>query len=268
MKRAAQLVHQYTGIHMVSSKQRLLEGRLRKRMKCLNISSYGEYLCYLENQKQEIEHFINAVTTNESSFFRTTRVWEHFRKTTLVSWSEQNPNKAIHIWSGAASSGEEVYTVAICCAEFAAANPGFRYQIDATDISTEIIAKAQEGVYDERRILRFRAAEPQLFLRYLRKEGEHYSIVPELRKDVQFGIHNLFSPCRRSNHYDIVFLRNVLIYFDNSGQEQVLRNVANSMKSDGTLFVGESESLSSLTTPFDFEFPQIYKKASKRSGAV
>lgn len=263
LRKALELVYKYTGISMSVNKRSLLQGRLRSRIKTLGFHSYDQYLEYLDTNKTEVQSFIDEVTTNETYFFRTARVWDYFNNVFLNEWYSANSDKTLKIWSGASSTGEEIYSIAICCEEFRSKNPGFNYHITGTDISSEVLKHAEAGEYSGRSIDLLKSSQPLLLEKYLIKKDEIYSYRPELKKNILFSYHNLFTLPSQTNVFDIMFLRNVLIYFNEKDQERVLNNVSKAVKLDGTLIIGESESLGALKTPFQFEQPLIYKK--KRS---
>lgn len=260
LKEVLSLVYQYTGISMNESKKSLLQGRMRTRMKALAINYFKDYLFYLKSHKEEIQPFINIVTTNETLFFRTKRVWEYFRSELLVKWHAENPTKTLKIWSGAASTGEELYSIVMCCEEFKSKNKAFNYNILGTDISTQVLDIARLGEYKDRSLLNLKNDYGFFYSKYFTHNNDIYTLSGELLNKVTFKQHNLFNPPPQRDYFDLVFLRNVLIYFDKKDQEKVVANVFNSLVKDGMLIIGESESLSSLNNSFNFVAPQLYKK--------
>ncbi|MDD4976849.1 MAG: protein-glutamate O-methyltransferase CheR [Bacteriovorax sp.] len=266
LQKVLKLVHMYTGITMGIGKKTLIQGRLRPRIRKLGLSSYGQYIEYLNSHKDEVQEFVNLVTTNETSFFRTQRVWDFFTKEFLPLWIATNPDKTLKIWSGAASSGEEIYTIGICCEEYRQKNPGFNYQIMGTDISSEVLAIAEVGEYSGRSIEAFKANNRQLFDKYMESTEGVFRVRSDIRSKIRFGIHNLFQIPVDPKKYDIIFLRNVLIYFEPKDQEKVLSNISKGLVPDGVLIIGESESLSSLCTPFKYKLPLVYEKAEECLG--
>lgn len=256
-------IHLLTGITINAQKKTMIQSRLKKRMKKLEMNSYEEYMAFLNKDKQEEEHFINAVTTNETSFFRTPKIWDYFQKDFLPSWHAENPKKQLKLWSAAASSGEEAFSLAICCQEFQNKNPGFDYNIFATDISTEVLAEAQKGIYGNRSVEFFKKGHPQRFEQFFSAgpEEDTYLISSKLKSKVLFSTHNLFTVKKEQFH--IIFLRNVLIYFVGEDQEKVLVNISKSLEEKkGILVIGESESLNRLNVPYDFQQACIYNKKS------
>lgn len=259
LEKVIKLVHRLTGITMSSNKKTLIQGRLRPRMRTLGITSFENYLEYVNANKNEIQEFINLVTTNETSFFRTQRVWEYFTKDFLPNWYKANPKKTLKIWSGASSTGEEVYTIGICCEEFRLKNLDFNYQIIGTDISSDVIKIAEVGVYAGRSIENFKTGNRILFDKYMLPKGEAFLVHSDVKSKIRFGIHNLFALPKEKAFYDIVFLRNVLIYFEAKDIEKVLLNISHGLVNQGILIIGESESLSSLKTPFKYKLPLVYE---------
>jgi chemotaxis protein methyltransferase CheR len=260
------LVHKFTGITMGVGKKTLIQGRLRPRIRKLGLLSYEQYLDYLSSHKNETQEFVNLVKTNETSFFRTQRVWDYFTKDFLPNWTAANPKKTLRIWSGAASSGEEIYTIGICCEEYRLKNIGFNYQIIGTDISSEVLATAEIGEYSGRSIENFKTSNRLLFDKYMEPVEAVYRVRLEIKLKIKFAIHNLFQvPVERKN-CDIIFLRNVLIYFEAKDQEKVLSNISKGLVADGILIIGESESLNSLKTPFKYKLPLVYEKVEEDLG--
>ncbi|MDD4974149.1 MAG: protein-glutamate O-methyltransferase CheR [Bacteriovorax sp.] len=260
------LVHKFTGITMGVGKKTLIQGRLRPRIRKLGLSSYEQYLDYLNTHKNEIQEFVNLVTTNETSFFRTQRVWDYFTKNFLPDWAAANPKKTLKIWSGAASSGEEIYTIGICCEEHRSKNIGFNYQITGTDISSEVLTTADIGEYSGRSIENFKTTKRLLFDKYMDPVETAFRVRADIRLKIKFGIHNLFQIPLERKSYDIIFLRNVLIYFEANDQQKVLLNISKDLVTNGILIIGESESLNSLNTPFKYKLPLVYEKVEEDFG--
>lgn len=256
---AIELIHRFTGITMTEQKRTLIMGRLKKRLRALNLESYQLYITYLKNHREEQEYFINVVTTNETYFFRTQRVWDYFCKDYLPNWYAKHPGQTLHLWSAASSTGEEAYSMAICCEEFANRNPLFQYRIVASDISTDVLKEATEGYYEGRSVDSFRQQYPAWFAQYLLAAGSGFKVIEKLQKKVEFRKHNLFESPFLQSRFDLVFLRNVLIYFNAADQTKVLKLLARSLVKDGELIVGESDSLTALDTEFHFLKPGLYK---------
>lgn len=255
------LVRQHTGIAMSERKGVLLQGRLRPRLRALGLQGYGDYVAAVRRGGPEIEAFVNLVTTNDTAFFRTPAVWQYFSERFLPAWHRAHGGRTLAIWSAAAASGEECYSIAMLCSEFQERHPTFRYRLLCTDISTEVLATAEAARYQGRSVERFRASNPELFARYLLPSGAGHVVLPALRQNLQFASHNLLKNPPRNGHFDLVFLRNVLIYFDEENQRKVLRHVRSTMQADGRLILGEQESITRIETAFSFEQQHVYRIA-------
>lgn len=252
------LVREHTGIAMTDRKSSLLERRLRPRMQALDIGSYQGYVQRVRDDREEVPHFIDLVTTNDTQFFRTSHVWDYVEREFLPRWWRAHPGQTLKVWSAAASSGEELYSLAMLCDQFQAATPGFRYQILATDISHQILALARAGNYAGRSVERLRASHPEWVKKYFNARGESLQVADALKQHVTLAQHNLLTPLRPRQQFDLVFLRNVLIYFDQEHQQTVLQQVRHSMAPQARLILGESESITGLETACQFERPLIY----------
>ena len=257
-------VRRHTGIAMNERKWTMLKGRLRRRVMALGLPDYRDYLQVLDTSADEVRDFIDLVTTNETSFFRTPRIWDYLAQTFLPQWQATHAGTTLRVWSAAASSGEEAWTTAMLCEEFRAREPAFRYAIVGTDISDGILASARAGSYQGRSIEGLRQHHPALLQKWFRSEGAQTTVNDALRTHVSFRQHNLYAVPRDLGQFDLVLLRNVLIYFDLDGQQAVLTNVRRAMKPDAILIVGESESLSRVATGFTFEQPLIYRNGHHR----
>jgi len=256
-------VHRHTGIHMADRKWTLLQGRLRRRLQALELSRYRDYLAVLDSRPDEVGNFINLVTTNETSFFRTPRVWDHFGQQMLPEWFRQHRGATLQLWSAAASTGEEAYSMAMLCEEFRERHPAFKYQILATDIASQVLGVGRAGHYQGKSIEGLKRSRPDLLAKYFQASGEGYLVAPSLRGHVLFREHHLHKRLDNAARFDIAFLRNVLIYFDEEGQCGVLENVRRAMSPGGVLVIGESESLTRLNVGFDFEQPLIYRRQER-----
>jgi chemotaxis protein methyltransferase CheR len=255
------LVREHTGIAMTARKSVLLERRLQPRLQALSLHTYQDYLERVASDREEVVHFIDLVTTNDTLFFRTPQIWDYFRDRYLPAWARAHPGGCLKVWSAAAASGEELYSIAMLCEQFRLQVPAFRYQILASDISQQILAAARSGQYSGRSVERIRLSHPELLRRYFTPSPYGVKVNDELRQHVSFAQHNLLErlPLAPGQQFDLVFLRNVLIYFDAEHQEAVLRQARSSLRDDGRLILGESETIARLGTGYQFEFPMIYK---------
>lgn len=251
------LVRDCTGIAMNEHKRMLLQGRLGPRLRALGLSSYEQYLMLVRAGGAEVQAFIDMVTTNDSLFFRTPLVWSYIAEDFLPQWHSSHRGRCLRIWSAAAATGEEAYSLAMTCAQFQQHAPDLRYQIVATDISAAALAGAAAGVYGGRSAQRFRAVHPQLIERYFDARGDDIVAKPVLRPHIQFIHHNLLLPFSAAP-FDLVLLRNVLIYFDETNQRKVLDQVQRLMAPNARLLLGEQESITRLGTALHYRQPHVY----------
>ncbi|WP_229519710.1 CheR family methyltransferase [Massilia oculi] len=253
------LVRQHTGIAMGRHKRVLLQGRLQPRLRALGLDNYGAYIARLEQDRQEVVSFINSVTTNDTAFFRTPAVWRWLERDFLPEWAARAEDGPLRIWSAAAATGEEAYSLAMTCLEARRNFPGLRFEILATDISTDALATARAAIYRGRSVERFERDHPELFRKYLRPVGEAVRVATEVTQYVEFGEHNLLQRPPRAAGFDLVMLRNVLIYFDAQAQQRVLAGARAAMRREARLVLGEQESITRLDTDFVFEQAHVYR---------
>lgn len=261
LKKLLSLVKTYTGITMEERKRDLLVTRIRPRMRKLNLKTFEEYIHKIQNDLECKQDFINLSTTNETHFFRTEPIWTYFEKEYLPEWYAKNKDLTLRVWSAAASYGAEAYSVAMLCEEFKTKNPSFKYRVFASDISTNVLKDATEGLFGDKILEEIKTKKPTLYQKYFQPLSPTTAqIVDHLRKQVEFSVHNLHQRSSKKEFYDIVFLRNVMIYFSESDNEMVLNYTRETLKQNGLLVVGESESLARLKTEFQFSKPLIYQK--------
>ena len=189
---------------------------------------------------------VEAMTTNESLFFRDGRPFEKLRRVILPRLHASRPPGAVlRIWSAAAANGQEAYSIAMVCAELAAALPGRRIEIVGTDIAREPLERARQGLYSQFEIQR--GLPMQMLVRYFTKENTQWRVKQELRDAVSFRVWNLLADPKPLGRFDVVFCRNVLIYFDAATRQGVLESLANVMPQDGALFLGGAETVIGIT---------------------
>ncbi len=246
-KALAALIYAEAGINLKSSKQTMLEGRLRRRARSAGFANVGEYCDFVLSPgvgPNEIEQLINAVTTNKTDFFREPLHFDVLLKTVFPEFAD-NRQRLIRCWSAACSTGAEPYTLAMLLDEFAAQNRGTDYQVIATDLDTEVLSTAIKGIYPREMV---DPVPEHLRRRYVlqakRPDRAEVRIVPELRRKVAFGRLNLMDASYPFDvQFDIVFCRNVLIYFDKITQEAVVNRICERLRPGGYLFLGHSESV-------------------------
>lgn len=255
------LFKELTGITIPRQKTMMVNSRLRKRLAELGHPTCPDYIFMVRSNREEKQTFINLLTTNETSFFRTPRIWKYFRESYLPAFTAAKPTATLRAWSAAASTGEEACSIAISCQEHAQRNAGFCYQIFASDVDTEVLGRAAKGEFASRTVEKLQATHPELADRYFRsKDEDRYLADANLMRHIRFAQHNLMQRPRALEANDIVFLRNVLIYFQPQEQNRILQNLASVMAPGTILILGESESIAALETPFTFVEPQIYRR--------
>lgn len=251
--RLAAFIHAYSGIKMPANKQTMLEGRLRRRMRVYghtNLNDYCRFLFEDGGLEAETVHLIDVVTTNKTEFFREPSHFDFLEEKGLPALA-QGRRKPIRIWSAAASIGAEAYTLAMVLEDFVAERPGLDYTILATDICTDVLQKGVAGRYPEAMVEPVSMARRRRYLMQSkdRSVGE-VRIRPELRSKVAFGRLNLMDEAYAVDRdMDIVFCRNILIYFDKATQAKVLSRLCDHLVPGGYLFLGHSESIVGLDLP-------------------
>jgi len=252
--------NQHSGILVPDDKFDMFYSRLSKRIRLLGFTRFKQYCDYLQNHSEEFTEFINAVTTNLTSFFRENHHFEFVAKTLLPELLQNNKGqKQIKVWSAGCSTGEEPYSLAMTLLENAPA--GWDIKILATDLDTNVLATAAEGIYPVDRISSI--GEERLRRWFQKGTGIHANKVrakPQLRQIVHFKQLNLMQDWPMKNAFDFIFCRNVLIYFDRETKARLAKRYAASLKEGGYLFIGHSESLHQLDTPFYLVGNTIYKK--------
>lgn len=254
------------GIKMPPTKKVMLQSRLTKRLRAMNMSSYGQYREYLfspEGMDQEVPFMIDVVTTNKTDFFREASHFDLLKDVFLPTWLRQTGGRDVFsIWSAGCATGEEPYSLAMVLNEFAEAEPAFKYTVLGTDISGEALQKAIDAVYRESRTtgIPFELRKKYL-LRSRDRDKALVRIVPELRKKVSFERLNLMGDLSESGEKkDIIFCRNVIIYFERPVQEALFGKCCQRLKPGGYLFIGHSETLSGMKLPLVQVRPTIYQK--------
>jgi chemotaxis protein methyltransferase CheR len=259
------LIYEKTGIHMRDCKQILVANRLRKRLLCLGLSSYEAYYRYLRERPdaaEELQQFIDAVSTNETCFFREEGQFEVLSVRILPGYLQRAA--PLKIWCAGCSTGEEAYTLAIVLREAAGGSWPAPLEIVATDINRQVIERARRGVYREYSL---RFVPPALRKRHFRAApGPELEVREELRENIRFMVHNLLADEPPGAAFDLIFCRNVMIYFDKPTQKRLVDEMfAGVLRPDGYLFIGHSESLTGTSERFryvrEYRMP-IYRKGS------
>ena len=265
--RFSHFIESETGIKMPASKKKMLEGRLYKRLRALKMEGFDEYAQYLfkfKGMSAERTHIINEVTTNKTDFFREPGHFKILYDTILPSWLYQRSNhKPLFMWSAGCSTGKEPYTLAMVMEEFKGEHPDFDYQILATDISTRVLEIAKRGIYSEQSIEEIPIHIRKRYIMHSKdKTKKTFRIVPELRKKITFTELNFMENFNLSQKVDIIFCRNVVIYFEREVQEKLFGKFSVQLSPHGHLFIGHSETLNGMQVPFRQCSPTVYQKIS------
>lgn len=256
--RLGAIIQQHCGIRMPPTKRTMVEGRLRRRVRALKLDSMHEYCRYVLDGgalDSELVNLIDAVTTNKTDFFREI---EHFRFLSergldhLVGLPHHpGRDRPLKCWSAACSTGAEPYTLSMLLHEHARRQPPFRFDIIATDICTEVLATAKLGIYPAD----MAGMIPRDYaMRYVRRshdrENPTIRLIPQIRQSVRFGHLNLMdSAYPVATDMDVIFFRNILIYFDKPTQKAVLHRLCHHLRPGGYLFVGHSETIANMDLP-------------------
>ncbi len=264
--RLSSFIYNELGIKMPDVKKVMLQSRLQKRLSELKIATFKEYIDFVfskEGKTEEIIKMIDLVTTNKTDFFREPAHFDFLLETALPQLIDNNrEHTSIKIWSAGCSSGEEPYTLAMVLKEFSLNHPGMDFEILATDLSTKILDKAVMAIYADDRIT---GVPYELKKKYFLKSKDPLNktvrIVPELRSKISFKRLNFMdAQYAVEKEFDIVFCRNVLIYFDRETQQQVITKLASKLKPNGYFFLGHSESITNMNVPLRQIKPTIFRK--------
>ncbi len=259
-----EMIYDQTGIDLSERKKRLVIARLSRRLRALNLSSFTEYYDFLtssEDSQTELVHLINRITTNKTDFFREKHHFDFLSNElfpVIIGAAEKSGQKRLRIWSAGCSSGEEPYTLAMTVHNSFKNLRGWDIKILATDLDTDILSRAAAGVYPTQTV----APIPPEYLRsYFRQTREGYEVVPELKNMIAFRKLNFMSPSfPMKRPFDIIFCRNVIIYFDAETKATLMGKFHHHLKDNGYMFIGHSESLMGMKDKFKYMKNTIYQK--------
>ncbi len=241
-------IYERCGIYVSDSKKYFIENRLARRLQVNGLTRFEDYLQMIQynSNGRELDHLYDAITTNETFFFREPHQTDLFIDVIVPRILEQKGRKEIAVWSAACSTGEEPYTIAMLVKEKLA---GIRADITASDISQGVIASAKRGIYNSYSVRNV----PEAYLKkYFTSNGQNFELSPVIKNMVSFQQANLTDEkrIRAMGGKDVIFCRNVLIYFDDKAKQKVVSLLYDSLKPKGYLFTGASESLHSITRAF------------------
>jgi chemotaxis protein methyltransferase CheR len=264
------LLKDHSGLDLSADKQYLIESRLLPLSRKCGVPGIGELVQKMKaGSSSIIAQVVEAMTTNETFFFRDKVPFEHFRDTIIPEVLKARANrKSVRIWCAAGSTGQEPYSLAMSLKEMGAALAGWRIEIIATDLSTEVLEKSKSGVYSQFEVQR--GLPIQLLVKYFKQNGEFWQISPELRAMVQHRQLNLLHDFSQLGTFDVIFCRNVLIYFDQDTKINIFGRLAKAMEGDGFLVLGAAETVVGLTDVFK-PFPDkrgLYRPSGARVGSA
>ncbi|NTS76885.1 protein-glutamate O-methyltransferase CheR [Catenovulum sp. SM1970] len=253
-------VYASAGIVLGDHKREMVYSRLSRRLRLLKLDNFHAYLDYLEqNKTTEFSHFINAITTNLTSFFREKHHFEFLEQTVIPELLKKNSvDKRVRIWSAGCSTGEEPYSISMTITD-KLVKPGWDVKVLATDLDSNVLAKASSGVYSDSNVgnldLKIKS---RCFVR--NTKGDSYKIKPHFQSVIRFKRLNLLEKWPMKGQFDVIFCRNVVIYFDQETKEQLFNRYAQLLKPGGYLFLGHSESMNRGMSAFEPLGQTIYRR--------
>lgn len=259
-----EFIYAMSGIRIPESKRTLLSNRIRRRLNARDVADFQSYYRYVRSKQDEDEmvHFLNAVTTNETSFFRTEAHFEWFKSKyiseTLLAARSGSRDKRLRVWSAACSSGEEPYSIGICLLENQLRLSDWSLQVVGTDLSEDALDVARQGVYPERTV---EGLNEKRLRRFFTKHDSPagWRVRGELRDLVQFERHNLLEPIRHEP-FDCIWIRNVLIYFDRQSKQRAVKHLIDALADGGYLVVGPSEGIFDMLGSLHKHTTFLYQK--------
>ncbi|QKI89523.1 CheR family methyltransferase [Thiomicrorhabdus xiamenensis] len=257
------IVYDFAGIDLNESKKNLVYNRLAKRIRFLEKQSFKEYLDFVDKQgEEEFVHLINAITTNLTFFFRENHHFEHLAQTVIPELLEKNADKRkIRVWSAGCSTGEEPYSIAIVLKETVPA--GWDAKVIATDLDSNVVQTGVNGVYNVDRLKGMDLdRKKRWFLKGTGAREGFAKVKKELQDIIEFSQLNLMADWPIRDAIDVIFCRNVVIYFDKPTQARLFDRYADRLPNGGYLFVGHSESLYNVCDRFELLGKTIYRKIS------
>ena len=259
-----ELVKDMTGINLADSKRELVYGRISRRLRVLGLGSFAEYRALLESQdSEELTEFTDAMTTNLTAFFREGHHFEYLRDEFLrPRAADARGSRRIRMWSSACSSGEEPYSMAMTVCETLPEWRQWDIKILATDLDTQMLARAQSGIYTEDRMKGLSQQRIQRFFRPLAEGSTRgFQVLPELRSLITFKPINLMHDLPMPGPLDAIFCRNVVIYFDKDTQRDLFSRIAKVQQPGNLLFLGHSETLFKVSDQYALIGKSMYRRA-------
>jgi chemotaxis protein methyltransferase CheR len=260
-----EFIYEECGIKIDEKKVSLLSNRIRRRLKAGDFANFDVYYQFLTSAKgsSELVGFLDAITTNETFFFRTEKHFDWLKTNLLAELVSQRRagvrESTLRIWSAGCATGAEPYTIAICLAENMYRLRDWSLEIVGTDLSEEALREARTGVFKSRAIEGVTAKQRQRYFQH-QADDDLWQVRPEIKNLVSFQCHNLMQPLLPVTEYDCIFIRNVLIYFDRESKQVVINNLLKSLAKGGYLVVGPSEGIYDMLDPLRKISPYLYQK--------
>jgi chemotaxis protein methyltransferase CheR len=261
----SKMVKELCGINLHEGKMALVKARLNKRLRALGLDCFGEYVRYVQDEAGGVEllKMLDALSTNLTYFFRESRHFEALAGSTVPQMiARHRDDRKLRLWSAGCSSGEEPYSMAITLRETVPDIDTWDVGILATDLSTEMLHRAQQGEYG---LEQLRETPKRLATEYFRRrhrgEKAEYQIKERVKRLVHFARLNLVEPWPMRGLFDAIFCRNVMIYFDKATQNRLIERFWNQLAPGGMLFIGHSESLAGVQHRFRYVLPTVYQKS-------
>jgi len=261
-KRLREIVHARTGIALSDAKRELVYGRLARRLRKLKLTSFAEYCQLVERaESEELQELTNAITTNLTSFFRENHHFEQLSVEALPQVeSKRSSTRRIRLWSAGCSTGEEPYSLAIVLCEALARLPNSDIKLLATDIDSKVVATAAEGVYAADRFKGVAAERVRNWFTQPAGRPDFRAASAELKALITFKQLNLLDPWPMKGPFDVIFCRNVVIYFDKATQRRLFDRMADLQEPGGWLFIGHSENLHNVTRRYKLVGRTVYRR--------
>lgn len=276
--RLSRFIHSHLGIKMPPEKKTMLQSRLQPRLRELGLNSFQEYCAYFFSEKGKREEafaLVDVVTTNKTDYFRGKDHFDYLDNNILTEWVHErlnDSNRLLRVWSAGCSSGEEAYTLAIVLkeAEEKTLNASWKFNILATDVSQRVLKQGKNAVYTKEVVQPIPL--PLLKKYFLQGKGSKsnlFRVVPRLRERVKFNRVNFAEHnFKLRDPMDIIFCRNVMIYFDKTTQAKLLQRFCDHLRPGGYLFIGHTETLHGFELPVEMVYPTVYRKHSPPSNAT
>jgi chemotaxis protein methyltransferase CheR len=259
-------IYSTAGIKIGDHKRTLVSNRIRRRLKATGLEDFSDYYKYLVSPagRDELPQFLNEITTNETYFLRDPHQYDWLRKDLCKQLSDPilSPRrpKTIDIWSAASSTGEEPYSIALSLAQGLSNIRDWKIRIVGTDLSNAVISKAKEAVYRERSLQLVPEADRKKYFEFIDSDPPAWKVRTELKSLVQFKNHNLLNKLN-DGPFDVIFIKNVLIYFDDASKKVVVDNLLQELKPGGYMVVGPAEGIFRMLAGLQRQNPWLYRKA-------